>query len=55
MTTGKTISLNIQIFVGQKEDIGIVQEWRKTWWKGKCDSEASWRLKGKKLKSKASQ
>ena len=55
MTTGKTIALTIQIFVSQKEDVGIGQEWRKTCWKGKCDGEAIWRLKGKKRKSKASQ
>lgn len=47
MTTGKTISLTIQIFVGQKEDVGIVQEWRKTWWKEKCDYEASRRLEAR--------
>ena len=47
MTTGRTISLTIQIFVGQREDVGIVQEWRKTWWKGKCDYEASWRLEAR--------
>lgn len=38
----------------QKEKVGVGQEWRKTWWKGRCDSEVIWRWKGEKLKSKAS-
>lgn len=38
----------------QKEEVGVGQEWRRTWWKGRCDSEVIWRWKGEKLKSKAS-